>query len=111
MSLRFLIDAQLPPALVHRLASIGHQADHVHEIGLGLATDLEIWAYAGKKQAVLVTKDHDFVDLTLSEPGRVAVVWIRLGNTTNKALWHALEPALPEIVEAITRGETLIEIA
>ena len=111
LSLRFLIDAQLPPALVDRLASMGHRPTTSHVLVLGVATDREIWAYAGRGTGGLVTKDHDFADLTLSEPAEVAVVWIRLGNTTSKALWRALEPVLPESCEAITRGETLIEIA
>jgi predicted nuclease of predicted toxin-antitoxin system len=33
--MRFLIDAQLPPALVPWLAAKGHQARHVIDCGLG----------------------------------------------------------------------------
>jgi predicted nuclease of predicted toxin-antitoxin system len=107
---RFLVDAQLPPALVDRLMEKGHEAEHVHAIALGVAADAEIWAYAVKAKAVLVTKDQDFADLTLDDRHANAVVWVRLGNTTNAALWRSLEPLLPEIIEALSRGERLIEI-
>ncbi|MGQ3285273.1 DUF5615 family PIN-like protein [Bosea sp. (in: a-proteobacteria)] len=43
MTPRFLIDAQLPPALAERLAAAGFEASHVHRIGLGGASDLAIW--------------------------------------------------------------------
>ena len=59
----------------------------------------------------LVTKDEDFAHLARREATGSAVVWIRLGNTTNKALWAALEPLLPDLIDSLRRGERLIEIA
>lgn len=41
--MRFLVDAQLPPALARWLASQGHQADHVGDLGLAAAMDRVIW--------------------------------------------------------------------
>jgi len=38
--LRFLIDAQLPPRLAHRLNELGHEAVHVFDLGLATATAL-----------------------------------------------------------------------
>ncbi len=32
--MRFLVDAQLPPALAQFLREFSHDAEHVHEIGL-----------------------------------------------------------------------------
>ena len=40
--MRFLIDAQLPPALARLLASHGHVAEHVADIGLRDADDSRI---------------------------------------------------------------------
>ncbi len=40
--MRFLIDAQLPPALARLLASHGHAAEHVADIGLRDADDSPI---------------------------------------------------------------------
>jgi predicted nuclease of predicted toxin-antitoxin system len=61
--IRFLIDAQLPPGLVHRLSVRGFEAEHVNRIGLGLVSDLDIWRHAGRTGACLITKDEDFVAL------------------------------------------------
>lgn len=41
--MRFLVDAQLPPALARLLASHGHVAEHVADIGLRDADDSPIW--------------------------------------------------------------------
>jgi predicted nuclease of predicted toxin-antitoxin system len=38
------------------------------------------------------------------------IVWLRVGNTTTRALVTLLNSALPEILGAIERGETVIQI-
>lgn len=110
MTPRFLIDAQLPPALAERLAAAGFEASHVDRIGLGGASDLAIWRQAPALADALITKDVDFVQLARSDATGVAVIWIRIGNVTNAALWRVLEPALPEIVAALRAGERIVEI-
>lgn len=108
--MRFLVDAQLPPALADYLAGFGHDAEHVNTIGIGAATDQMIWAYARDRTAVVVTKDQDFAELTRTDPDGPAVVWLRLGNTTRAALLRTLDPLLPEILAALESGERLIEV-
>ena len=41
--MRFLIDEQLPPALARMIATRGHVAEHVQDIGLGAAKDARLW--------------------------------------------------------------------
>ena len=108
--MRFLIDEQLPPSLVAQLISLGHDAEHVNKIGLGGRTDAEIYAHAVAKEAVIISKDEDFAARAGEPASNVKVVWIRLGNVTNVALWQALEPRMAEIVESLERDEHLIEI-
>ncbi len=110
MTPRFLIDAQLPPALAERFAAAGFEASHVHRIGLGGASDRAIWRRAREMADALITKDMDFVQLARVDGAGPAVVWIRIGNVTNAALWRALEPALPDIVAALRTGERIVEI-
>ena len=58
---RFLIDAQLPPALADRLTETGHEAHHVHRIGMGAASDRAVWQHACAIGATLISKDIDFL--------------------------------------------------
>jgi len=44
--MRFIVDAQLPPALARFLESHGPDAAHVADIGLRAADDSSIWLYA-----------------------------------------------------------------
>jgi predicted nuclease of predicted toxin-antitoxin system len=110
MTLRFVVDAQLPPALAAHLSAQGFKAEHVNRIGLGPAEDSDIWAYAIEHRAVLITKDGDFAALARRSPAGPQVVWIRLGNVTNRALWSALRHALAEIVDALGSGDRVIEV-
>ena len=108
--MRFLVDAQLPPALVTCLRSAGLEARHVARLDPSLLSDESIWRLACEEGRTIVSKDADFVErVRLSRHG-ASLVWIRLGNTTVKALWASLSPILPDIGEALKRGERLIEV-
>ena len=58
--MRFVVDAQLPPALARWLASQGVEAEHVFDVGLAEAPDAVIWQQAMERVAVVVSKDEDF---------------------------------------------------
>jgi predicted nuclease of predicted toxin-antitoxin system len=108
--MRFLVDAQLPPALARMLTAKGYDAEHVHDVELGDAEDGAIWDHAVKSGAAIITKDEDFVSLITLHPGGPPIVWVRLGNTSKQALLRWFEPLIPEIVAAIQNGEKLIEV-
>lgn len=108
--MRFLVDAQLPPALARWLTEQGHQADHVVDLGLESSPDREVWRVAHEKEAVVISKDEDFVTLATLQPEQAQVVWIRLGNTTRRGLLQWFAPLLPSIEEALERGERLVEV-
>jgi predicted nuclease of predicted toxin-antitoxin system len=107
--LRFLVDAQLPPALARKLASLGHVAEHVADCGLATASDEAIRQYAAGVSAVIMTKDEDFAIRRLLREGP-SIVWIRIGNTRRVELLRRVEAELSAIVTALDQGETLIEI-
>jgi len=108
--MRFLVDAQLPPALARWLASVGHEAEHVADCDLLSVPDREIWAYALANRAVIITKDEDFAVRRMMESSGPQVLWIRLGNTMRRALLVWLEPLFPLVLESLSRGEVLVEI-
>lgn len=108
--MRFLLDAQLPPKLAAALRKAGHEAEHVFEVGLLAAPDIEIWRHAERVGAVTVTKDSDFVAMRVRASNGSAIAWLRFGNAKNEAIERATLKALPEIVAAINAGEILVEI-
>jgi predicted nuclease of predicted toxin-antitoxin system len=108
---RFLIDAQLPPTLAKHLSGQGHEANHVAEIGLNSAPDRVIWSHAAATGAVLITKDEDFVVMRALDNKGPAVIWVRIGNTTRRALIERFSEALPDILASLERGHTIVEIS
>ncbi len=108
--MRFLIDAQLPPALARWLVERGHDAEHVADGGLLQAADRDIWLYAIATSATIVTKDEGFVAYRTRAANGPSIIWIRRGNVTRRELLRWIEPLMPEIINALTRGETLIEV-
>ncbi len=102
--------AQLPPALARWLSAKGHDADHVSDRRMQSASDSTIWDFALRTAGVIVTKDEDFAQrksLTYVGP---TVIWIRLPNTRRRKMLVWFEAALPDILAALERGETLVEM-
>jgi predicted nuclease of predicted toxin-antitoxin system len=109
MKLRFLVDAQRPIALARWLTEEGLEADHVHDLNLADAPDSDIWKLALQVNAVIVTKDEDFV-----LPGRKRpcpqVIWVRLGNCSKTQLLTRFSANFDEIRRGLAHGEQLIEL-
>jgi predicted nuclease of predicted toxin-antitoxin system len=107
---KFLVDANLPPALARWLTSEGHEAYHVSNFGLEAMPDHAIWARARELGACIVTKDEDFVLLQALDRAGPAVVWIRIGNAVRNVLLQRLPALWLEVVSAIERGEKVVEV-
>ena len=108
--MRFLVDAQLPPALARRLAGQGHSAEHVGDIGMQAASDPAIWDFALRENVAIITKDEDFARRKVLTRGGPVVIWIRLPNTRRSDLLAWFDALLPMILSALQRGDTLIEL-
>ena len=106
--MKFLVDAQLPPAFARWLGERGHEADHVADLGMIGASDAAIADRAQATGAVLISKDEDFLALRL--PDRFAFLWLRYGNATNRALFAWLEPRWGEIERLLGEGERFVEV-
>ncbi|HIL68713.1 MAG TPA: hypothetical protein EYG38_02535 [Verrucomicrobia bacterium] len=108
--MRFLVDAQLPPSLARWLGEQGIAATPVRELGLRDSDDGSIWNFATTGDWTVVTKDEDFVARCIGNLSAPPVVWLRIGNCTNRSLFTWLETLLPEIRNRLKEGEKLIEI-
>jgi len=110
VKMRFIVDAQLPPALAHWLRDHSLSATSVRELGLRDSDDGSIWNFATSGDWIVITKDEDFVDRCLGDSKAPKVIWLRIGNCTNRVLFGWLEPLLPEIEKRLNDGEKLIEV-
>jgi predicted nuclease of predicted toxin-antitoxin system len=79
---KLLFDENLSPRLTRLLADIYPDAVHVHELGLGEATDTRIWEYAAERGYTIVSKDADFHQRSFVLGAPPKVIWLRLGNSS-----------------------------
>lgn len=107
--MRFIVDAQLPPALARFIEARGHEAKHVLELGIETESDQRIWQVALEGDAVIITKDEDFIRLRSVRASGPAIVWVRLGNTTRDALLRVFAEKFSDVVGALEAGEPVIE--
>jgi predicted nuclease of predicted toxin-antitoxin system len=56
---------------------------HVRLMGLGGASDTAIWDWARQQGLVLVTKDEDLLDLSVTRGCPPKVVGLAIGNASN----------------------------
>jgi hypothetical protein len=93
---KFIVDAQLPPALAWLLREADCDAFAVREIGLREASDAEIWRYAVQQQAAIITKDEDFAERCLVQP--------RSAGDRLVANWQHIESGAVKMVRAAVAG-------
>ena len=108
--MRFLVDAQLPPALARWFGEQGLSASPVRELGLRDSDDGSIMNHTISGDWTVVTKDEDFVARSLQHSSPPRIVWLRIGNCTNKVLIRWLGPLLPEILRQLESGHKLVEV-
>lgn len=108
--MKLLIDNQLPPLLAAHLSRRGDECEHVVEVGLDEADDIELWNYCGRQGSILVSKDEDFVFLA-SRPGDSGrLIWVRLGNCRNTTLIEAFDRAYDHLALAFESGQRIVEL-
>jgi predicted nuclease of predicted toxin-antitoxin system len=79
--------------------------------GAAHAKDREIFTAACAANALLITKDADFVEMVQRLGPPPAIIWLTCGNTSNNALRSLFKTALPRATELIAGGESLVEIS
>jgi predicted nuclease of predicted toxin-antitoxin system len=108
--MRFLVDAQLPPAVARWIADRGYDALHVADVGLMAATDTTIWAYAIEHGYTIISKDEDFARRRNVSKSGPAIVWICVPNQTTRVLLVWFESAFPNVLVSLNRGEAVIAL-
>ena len=107
--MRFLVDNQLPVVLCRWLIQQGHEARHVLELALAKSDDRTVGQHAARTDAVLATKDADFINLAPLQSGP-QIVWVRLGNCRNDALVQAFARVLPRLLGELEAGCRVVEL-
>ena len=105
------IDAQLNPKIAGWIKEhYSIQSVALHDLGLRDATDRQIFEAARLNSAIVMTKDSDFVDLVMRYGHPPQIIWITIGNTSNKKLKEILTKTLHQAIDLLKAGEPIVEI-
>ena len=109
--MKIWVDAQLPPTLANWLSkTFTLEALALRDLSLRDARDIEIFEAARLANAVILTKDSDFIDLVCRLGTPPQILWLTCGNVTNRYLRRLLTSTLPEALKHLQQGEMIIEI-
>ena len=78
--MKLLFDQNLSYRLVEALSAVFPESQHVRHIGLAGANDSDIWDYAQSHDFIIVSKDSDFHQRSLTFGPPPKVIWIQRGN-------------------------------
>ncbi len=90
--------------------TFGLETAALRDLSLRDAQDIEIFAAARAENAVIMTKDSDFINLVCRLETPPQILWLTSGNVTNRNLRQLLSPTLPDALELLRQGEMIVEI-
>ncbi len=106
-----IVDAQLSPHLAAWISKdLGFNSSSASFLGLLNSSDSEIFHFAREKNAVVMTKDSDFVSLLDRFGPPPKVIWVTCGNTSNLKMKKLLKSKLSKALELLETCD-LVEIA
>lgn len=107
------IDAHLSPSIAawinRNFPAIN--AKSVRALNLQNADDREIFEAARKANAIIMSKDSDFLKLIDRFGAPPAIIWITCGNTSNQKMREVLGSSLEKAIALIASGEPIVEIS
>lgn len=110
--MKIWVDAQLPPTLANWLSTtFALETAALRDLALQDAQDLAIFKAARAENAVIMTKDSDFIDLVCRLGTPPQILWLTCGNVTNRYLRQLLSATFPDALELLRQGEIIVEIS
>jgi predicted nuclease of predicted toxin-antitoxin system len=88
MTVRLLLDENLSERLLSAIVGLFPGSTHVRTLGRQGAADTAVWEIAREGGFVLLTRDEDFVSMSVLRGAPPKVVWL---NTGNAGVWGATE--------------------
>lgn len=110
MSLKLLLDENIPPQVAIQLCQSGYDVMHLRDAGLKGCEDSELMTFARKNGRCLVTLDADFADLRYYPVGSHAgIIRLRLKFAPSNIVVSALRSLLPRLAHMpIDKGALVV---
>ena len=108
--MRLFVDEQMPPLLAQAFRERGLEAAHASDYQLVARSDDVIWRFACSEEWIVVSKDADYPARLSARPPHCPVLWVRVGNATNRLLIDTILRDLDAALAAFESGALLVEI-
>ena len=103
--MKVLVDMNLSPDWVGKLAAMGHEAVHWSSVGDPRAADVEIMSFAAESGWVVFTHDLDFGALLAStRAGRPSVLQVRTRDVSPAHLLDLVQRVLVQCESQLNSG-------
>lgn len=107
--MRFFVDNSLSPRLCDELRSMGHDALHVRDVMIQSAPDEEVFAFAARKDRIVLAADTDFGTL-LAQRGssKPSVILVRTARKSTEAIASLLRANLSALEADLSAGSVIV---
>ncbi|MGH6960189.1 MAG: DUF5615 family PIN-like protein [Dongiaceae bacterium] len=110
--MRLLLDENLSPRLVERLAQLGVYAGHVAHLGRAGRSDPALFRYAFEQDMAVVTINAaDFLTLAADCEMHPGIIVLRVSGLTAHEQWEHLEPVIQLLAtDPVTKAGLVNEV-
>jgi predicted nuclease of predicted toxin-antitoxin system len=102
--MKLLLDQNLSRRLLPDMEPVFPGSAHVQTLALDRETDRTIWEFARREGFAVVTKDADFLEMSLLLGYPPKVIWLNLGNVSNAVVRNKILGHL-DVIGAFLRDE------
>lgn len=105
--MKLLFDHHLSPSLVHRLADLFPDSEHVWNVNLHSVPDEVVWLYAREHDFTVVSKDADFSEISMQYGYPPKLIWLQIKNWSTDQVEKLIRSRYPRIIalpDAADRG-------
>src|SRR4051812_4751802 len=106
----YLLDENLSRKLLDKLSPTLKNVSHVSNEGLLSSFDGDIWLFAKDNKSIIVTKDHDFFDMSHLYGCPPKVIKLSCGNKTTEFISTLLAANLEAIQQFAMSDKCYMEI-
>jgi predicted nuclease of predicted toxin-antitoxin system len=107
----FLLDAQLSPHLAKWLTDeFNVEAFSLAYLQMQYLDDFSIYTYAKEKNAIVITKDFDFVQLQERFGSPPKIIFVTCGNTSNQKMKEILKSKF-QLISELLNTNNLVELS
>ncbi len=107
--MKLLFDQNISFRISKKVTDVFAGCQHVTDVKLEDAEDLEIWQYAKDNEFAIVTFDADYYDIALLRGVPPKIIWLRVGNVTTSQLANILKANASNIEHFLNNQEGIHE--